>query len=477
MGGNYMTNDIIKPMPFEGKPVLHCPRVFGASPDKEILWKIPATGKRPLSFLAKLPEGLTVNDGIVSGKVKSEGDYPVTITVKNDLGEASQTVIFKIHDRGVMLTPLMGWCSWNAYRDAVTQEDILTTADFFISSGLADYGYRFVNVDSTWQGHRDENGVIVPNEKFPDMEKMCDEIHKKGLCCGIYATPMRNAWGWEGEKWGLPGVTDGEMDERFPKRMGGIGLIHHEAENARKWAEWGFDYLKYDWDRCEPENAMLMYDALGKTGRDFGLCFTIHACMEYKDTWLKTCNSWRDNYFDSDDDWDILTKVYNSGKPWHTVIREGHFFDYDMLETGYMMDRENRFSKGEQMFCVAMRAFFNSPLQISCDVKHITEFDMALLCNENILSIQRDTYSPGARLREAIIEKGKYAEVYDKPLNDGKTAVAFFNLGDEPLDMKYKLTLGAKADVLNAWTGETFTVTDIINQTVNAHEAVIYILS
>jgi len=468
--------NIIKPTPFEGKPVFHCPKVFGASPNREILWKIPATGKRPISFFAKLPKGLTLNNGVISGKIKRKGEYKIVITAENELGKAETEITFNVKYHGVMLTPLMGWTSWNAYRDAVTQKDIETTADYFISSGLADYGYRFVNVDSTWQGHRDENGVIVPNEKFPNMKEMVDKIHQNGLACGIYATPMRNAWGWEGEKWGLPGVTEGEMDPRFPERMGGIGLIHHENENAKQWADWGFDYLKYDWDRCEPENAQIMYDALWETGRDFGLCFTIHACMEYKDIWLKLCNSWRDNYYDSDDNWNTLTKVFNSGKPWHTVMKEGHFFDLDMLETGYMMDRENRFNEYEQVFCVSMRAFFNSPIQISCDVNHITDFDMALLCNENILSIQRDTTSPGAKLRWAIIEEGKYAEVYEKPLAEGKTAVAFFNFGENDEEMKYQMTLGRVAKVLNAWTGEEFTATDKIVKTLPKHTALIYII-
>lgn len=136
----------------------------------------------------------TAEDGILKGK-PAVGIYPVTITAQNELGQTEHCLQLIVAEHCFRKPPIMGFCSWNAYGNNVTQEDILQTGRDMLRLGLADYGYGYVNLDSSWQGNCDPHGVIVPNEKFPDMKAMCDELHGMGFRAGIYSSPMRTAWG------------------------------------------------------------------------------------------------------------------------------------------------------------------------------------------------------------------------------------------------------------------------------------------
>ena len=164
--------------------------------------------------------------------------------------------------------PPMGWNSWNHFAGNVTDADVRAAADAIVSSGMRDAGYLYVNIDDTWQAERDSNGVIHPNSRFPDMKALADYIHSKGLKFGIYSSP------------GL-------------KTCGGFaGSYGHEEQDAKTYASWGVDYLKYD--VCsfksfakkqsngdeKAANAMMqqaylkMHEAMQATGRTmiFSLC-------------------------------------------------------------------------------------------------------------------------------------------------------------------------------------------------------------
>ena len=119
-------------------------------------------------------------------------------------------------------TPPMGWNSWNLFAGRVSDKDVRAAADAMISSGMKDAGYIYVNIDDTWQGERDAQGNIHANSKFPDMKGLADYVHSKGLKIGIYSGP--------GEK-------------TCAKYAGSLG---HEEQDAKTWAAWGIDYLKYD---------------------------------------------------------------------------------------------------------------------------------------------------------------------------------------------------------------------------------------
>ena len=122
----------------------------------------------------------------------------------------------------IAATPAMGWNSWNHFAKRVTDKDVRTAADELVSTGMKDAGYIYVNIDDAWQGNRDANGNIQPNSKFPDMKALADYVHSKGLKIGIYSGPG-------------------------PRTCGGYtGSYQHEEQDAKTYAAWGFDYLKYD---------------------------------------------------------------------------------------------------------------------------------------------------------------------------------------------------------------------------------------
>src|SRR5277367_6383799 len=119
-------------------------------------------------------------------------------------------------------TPPMGWNSWNHFADKVTDADVRAAADAMVSTGMKDAGYIYVNIDDTWEDKRDASGVLHTNSKFPDMKALADYVHSKGLKIGIYSGPG-------------------------PKTCGGYeGSLGHEEQDAKMYADWGIDYLKYD---------------------------------------------------------------------------------------------------------------------------------------------------------------------------------------------------------------------------------------
>lgn len=265
--------EIAKATPFEGAPIINNPLVFGASPCKPLLLRICASGKRPMTYRAEnLPKGLTIENSIITGSVDAEGEYEIKLVCENELGRSEKNITLEIGEGRAQLTPLMGFTSWNAFGFEVTQDDLEKIADRMLKLGLTEYGYNFINIDSGWQGeYGGKFDAIQPNEKFPDMKGFCERMHSLGYRCGIYSTPMLYAFGTSMSYRPLPlGCTQGEPDDRFGEEHGGIGLIRKEKNNALQWADWGFDYLKYDWRPCDPYNAELMRCELAATNRDFG---------------------------------------------------------------------------------------------------------------------------------------------------------------------------------------------------------------
>lgn len=431
-----MYTRIAKRMPFDqGIPRIQAPAIYGASPGKPVLYRIPVLGQRPMTFRADLPQGLSINhEGIISGKMEA-GEYPVTVTAENALGKDEKLIVFKIAPRAICQTPLMGWTSWNAFVEKINQDRILEMAKLLRSTGLAEYGYQYVNIDSEWQGqYGGDLNAIQPNEKFPDMKKLCDEIHGMGLKCGIYSTPMMNAFG---RTKGMPGCTRGERDPEFLESARGIATEHYEENNVKQWCRWGFDYLKYDWRPCDTKNADRMRQALDQADRDFGLSITVKAAYEDREYWKANCSSWRDNR-DSEDNWERLTEICFGCDKWLGHSSLGHYFDLDMLEIGEMelMEGRCKLTEDEQLVGYTARIIFPSPIQISCDLRSLTEFELDMLCNEEVIAVNQDPLGKSAVCTWEEKTCGedytlkKHVKVYEKKLFDGAKAVAVFNLGN-----------------------------------------------
>jgi alpha-galactosidase len=181
---------ILTPPP-PASPRINGPAIYGARPGSPFLYRIPCTGERPMEFNAEpLPEGVQMDPatGIISGSAGAPGTYRVRLTARNAHGEFSRDFNIVVGDR-LALTPPMGWNSWYIHYDRISDKTMREAADQMIATGMADYGYQYVNIDDCWMRklesdspglggpRRDSDGVIIPNERFPDMTAMTEYIH------------------------------------------------------------------------------------------------------------------------------------------------------------------------------------------------------------------------------------------------------------------------------------------------------------
>ena len=414
--------------PFSGAPKINIASVYGASPNKPFLLRIPVTGERPISYGAQnLPEGLELEDNIITGSVVSEGDYEITLTAENALGKAEKKLTLEIHPGNILLTPLMGFTSWNAFAAAVNQEKMETTAQKMVELGISEYGYQYVNLDSGWQGeYGGEFDAIMPNGKFPDMKKMTDTIHSLGLKAGIYSTPMLSAWPTQVPL--FPGCTTGEPDKRFPLVNGGIGVERKEKNNALQWSDWGFDYLKYDWEPTDTYNAEIMREILASMERDFGYCVTVRVIKRNINYWSKYVNSYR-CCADSSGKWPNFLEIYRTYFEFMNNWNKGHYCDLDMLDMGNCRFKEIM-TEDEQIVAYSARAFLGSPIQISTNLEKPGDFELAVYCNEEIIAINQDSAFCAALPIFRNKQGDAELDIFEKKLEDGTYAYAFFNIGE-----------------------------------------------
>lgn len=473
-----MTPEIAHAHPFEGAPILTVPSVFGASPEKPFLWRISVLGKRPIVLTADgLPDGLSLSDNTIRGTAIQPGEYTIRLRAENELGSDEKNVRLKIAPDGMLLTPLLGFTTWNAIAADVSAQFVTDTAKELVSSGLSEYGYAYVNIDSGWQGeYGGELDAIQPNAKFPDMRALTDFVHSLGLKCGIYSTPMLAAWGCPKEQKSIPGCTRGTPDDRFTVINGGIGVEHLEENNARQWNEWGFDYLKYDWRPTDPVNADPMKQALLRQPREIAFCTTVHCAVEYANYWKKHVNSWRDNT-DTFDVWDnIVTRLNTVGK-WAKHVLPGHFYDLDMLAVGplAMNHGKCRLSPSEELFAFTMHAFFPSPVQLSCQLDKMTEFEFDLFANEEILAVNQDSLCDYPALIREYDTPARCTKTFARRLENGDYAVAFFNLGSGAA--REEIRLPRRYAIRNLWQKKELGVSDTLYCEAGAHGAGVYRIS
>ena len=463
---------IAKAAPFSGAPTVTAPSVLGATTGKPFLYRIPALGARPMTYdITGLPEGVTLNGAVLSGVIRQDGQWQLTIRAANKEGVCERSVRLTAAGDNALRTPLLGFTTWNAFAHDVRQKDIERTARQLIGMGIAEYGYSYVNLDSGWQ--KEYGGpfdAIQPNEKFPDMKGMYDSLHALGLRGGIYSTPMLTAWGCPPEYASIPGCTRGEPDPLRTCANGGVGLEHLEENNVRQWEEWGVDYLKYDWTPTDPWTADPMKQALLSAGRDIPMCVTVHANICYGKYWKKNCCSWRDNH-DSIDQWNIFLMIVDSiDQPWQDYVCPGHFFDLDMLEIGDMFWNKGKrgLTEAEYVSCYSLRAFFASPIQLSCRLENLTEFEFSLICNEEIIAVNQDALAAWPR----TLRKDEAVRIYARPLENGDTAYALFNLTNE--ERTETISLPENTAVRDLWEKENLPPASNLVCTLAPHGARIF---
>ena len=300
----------------------------------------------------------------------------------------------------------MGWNSWNHFACKVSDQVVRAAADAIASNGMKSAGYVYINIDDCWQGRRDANGVIQPNDRFPDMKGLGDYIHAKGLKFGIYSSPG-------------------------PKTCARYeGSYKHEEQDAKQYATWGVDYLKYDWCSAErvykPQEIQAVYkkmhDALVSTGRPivFSLCqYGFRSVWE----WGASVggNLWRTTG-DIYDNYDRMYSIAHAEDGIEQYAGPGHWNDPDMLEIG-----NGKMNHDEYVTHMSMWCMLAAPLLAGNDLAHMSAETLAILTNPEVIAVDQDP--KGVQGRWAW-QAGPY-EVWTKPLADGSTAALLINRGED----------------------------------------------
>lgn len=446
-------------------PRVNGPGIFGVTPGAPFLYSIPATGERPLSYSASgLPEGLSLDPatGRITGSLSAKGTHEVVLRASNSLGVSEKKFRIVCGDT-IALTPPMGWNSWNCWAHAVDQDKVLRSAKALVASGLARHGWTYINIDDTWQGSRKEaGGALQPNERFPDMKALCEAIHGMGLKAGIYSSPWITTYG------GYPGDTadnaEGSWENLgpYPAYTKGqhLGKYSFAEKDARQFAAWGFDYLKYDWNPNDVEHTRLMGEALRATGRDIVYSLSNAAPFQHIDELSRYANCWRTTG-DIWDTWDqpgtyqhSVSEIGFNQDRWTSKGRPGHWNDPDMLVLGWVgwgpQLHSTRLSHAEQYSHFTLWCMLSAPLLIGCDLERLDAFTLGLLSNDEVIAVNQDSLGKQA---SRIGTQGPI-DIYTKELEDGATAVAFFNRGDaaHKTDAKLdRLGLGGKREVRDLW--------------------------
>ncbi len=421
------------------EPRINGAKIFGVRPGSPFMFKIPSTGERPMRYeVLDLPSGLVCNEntGYITGVINEAGTYKTTFKVTNSSGTAEREFRIVCGDQ-LALTPHMGWNSWYVWENHVTDSIMRAAADAMVSSGMIDHGYMYVNIDDCWAVKpgasdpalagepRDANGMVNSNNRFPDMRSLTDYIHSLGLKAGIYTSP-------------------GPLT-----CAGHTGAYQHEEQDIKRFAEWGFDFLKYDW--CSYGNIaendslselqkpyILISEILKSQNRDIVLNLCQYGMGDVW-KWGKSVggNSWRTAgdlglKFEEigkalfRDGFDVFTDngLHNYGGP-------GAWNDPDYLLIGYLSNWKGSTSPtpltpDEQYTQISLWSLQSAPLIFSGDITRLDDFTLSLLTNDEIIEVDQDPLGkPGFR-----VSKKDDLEVWKKNMEDGSIAAGLFNRGD-----------------------------------------------
>lgn len=453
-------------------PRINGTSVFGVRPGSPFQYYVAATGDRPMTFSASgLPKGLKIDPktGIITGSLSKSGTIEVTLGAKNAKGKAEKKLRIVCGDR-IALTPPMGWNSWNCFAGEVSADKVKRAADAMVKSGLINHGWTYINIDDFWENHRDskdsslrgklrnEEGYIIPNSRFGDMKALADYVHGLGLKIGLYSSPG-------------------------PWTCGGCaGSYGYEKQDAESYAEWGFDYLKYDW--CSYGNVInglpgndpykvssLSYDGGGELNtaikpfkvmgeylrqqpRDvvYSLCqYGMSDVWKWGDSVGGNC--WRTTN-DITDTWVSVKNIALDQDKSAAWARPGNWNDPDMLvvgTVGWGNPHPSKLRPDEQYLHISLWSLFSAPLLIGCDMEKLDDFTLNLLTNDEVIAINQDPLGKQATCVQTIGD----LRIYVKELEDGSYAVGFCNFGLEIVDLLYndfeKLGIKGKFIVRDLW--------------------------
>lgn len=345
--------------------------------------------------------------------------------------------------------PPMGWMTWNLFQGNINEQLIRETADAMVEGGFRDAGYEYIFIDDLWQGGRDRQNNIIPDpEKFPNgMKALADYVHSNGLKLGIYSDAAQLTCG------------------------GWTASLGFEEQDARTFASWGIDYLKYDYCNAPEDSATArhryrtMANALQNSGRDIvlGICeWGQRQCEE----WCEEVGGqlWRTSY-DVRDMWKDIVKeggmgiidIVNVTAPLAKYVRPGQWPDMDMLVVGLNGTGGPSSDLGgvgctqtEYQTQMSMWCMMASPLAMTNDLRKVSEDDRRILLNPEIIAINQDVLGKAA---ERKVMNDNY-QIFVRPLADGSHAVALLNTSEKPLTLTAdfaSLGFAGKYTVRDVW--------------------------
>ena len=460
---NDYTEYILTPAP-SPSPRINGPKVYGVRPGNPVIYRIPCTGERPMVFNIKnLPEGLTLDKekGIITGNIRKGGTYELEICAKNAKGDFCRDLKIIVGDK-LALTPPMGWNSWYIHYDRISDQLMRQAADQMISTGMADYGYQYVNIDDCWMVKvnskdlkiggetREKDGTIKTNARFPDMNSMTDYIHSKGLKAGIYISPG-------------------------PSTCAGYeGSYNREQLDAETFADWGFDFLKYDWCSYRKKAGgktlehlkkpyQKMWNILATLDRDIVLNLCQYGMGDVWKWGAEVGNCWRTTGDLGLAERKGLPGFYSIGmrnaEHW-AYAKPGGWNDPDYILIGWVGDAHNMaegtpidLTPYEQYSYMSMWSLMAAPLIFSGDMAKLDPFTLNVLCNNEVIEVNQDPLGKQAK----IIRKSDTEFVLTKELEDGSIAVGLFNLKNEEASLAInwsELMISGKNIIRDLWRQE-----------------------
>ncbi|XP_020576364.1 alpha-galactosidase-like [Phalaenopsis equestris] len=360
-------------------------------------------------------------------------------------------------DNGLGRTPPMGWNSWNHFKCNLTETLIKETADAMVFSGLASLGYHYINLDDCWGAFdRDSMGYLQPNSSlFPSgIKALADYVHAKGLKLGIYGDAGQRT-----------------CTKRVP------GSLGYELRDARTFALWGIDYLKYDNCNNLGLSPKKRYKKMSKALKYAGRKIFFSICewgLEHPATWTSTVgNSWRTTD-DIQDDWDTMTDRADQNNKWASFAGPGGWNDPDMLEVGNGGMKVEEYRSHFSIWSLA-----KAPLIIGCDVRNMSHETFEILSNAEVIAVNQDKLG----IQGKKVKGNRDLEVWSGLLSDDKIAIVLWNRLSSPKPITaywsdISLPPSTIVDARDLWAHSTISaIQGKLTAIVNPHDCKMFVLT
>jgi alpha-galactosidase len=348
---------------------------------------------------------------------------------------------------GMTPTPPMGWNSWNKFGCEISEDLIRQTADAMVQSGMKDAGYKYVNIDDCWEAtSRDAKGNLTTDTtRFPSgMKALADYVHSKGLRIGIYSSAGTATC------------------------QGRPASLDHEQADARTFAGWGIDYLKYDNCNNEKRPALARYQAMANALAAAGRPMVFSLCEWGSNrpwTWGRKVggNLWRTTG-DIQDSWRSMLTILDQQEGLEKYSGPNGWNDPDMLEVG-----NGHMSHDEYVAHFSLWALLNAPLIAGNDLRTMSDSTRDILTNRDVIAVDQDW---GGKQGYKIRDDGDL-EVWMKPMHNGDRAVVLLNRGQTTSPVSITTTAlglsGGRHTARDLWTHTNATVNGSVSATLSPH--------